>query len=649
MNQYELARAALEKKDLGAAERGLLAVLKATPDHVEAMRELAVLRFMQRRFDEAERMALAAIALRPGDADSHLQLADIYTALKRHDDAIARHEAACDADASSVRAWVMLGNAYEKHGRGADAVFDRMARVLRAQPDLKALWLLLGNMRANRAQHGQAFDAYDRAVQCDPADLDAQLLRAGALYLLERYDAALAGYDVALKLRPALHYAWSQKGNIFVRLGRRQDALVAYKQALEIEPGSYDALVGMGATLWELDQFDAALTFLQAALHVNPRGAAAFNNIGQVMASLKDDANAIAMFDRVHEMEPDSLAEADLSAATCRLRMGDFASGWQAYERRFRLDRNPIVEPGRYAGARRWNGERIDGKTLLVVAEQGAGDTFQFARYLPGVVQASGARVIFAVQAPTLPLLSGMAAHWGPDGRLSIVSADSTLPSADYFVPLMSLPLVFGTRLDSIPSAARYLNVPEGYRGKWRAALPADGRLKCGLVTSGNPKHTNDRNRSMPLATLAPLLADTSVVWCVVQPGVTAADAEFLKTVPHVFSAGANLKDFADTAALIDALDVVITVDTSVAHIAGALGKPVFVMLPWAAEWRWMHDRLDSPWYPSARLFRQPAIGDWRGVVNAIRAALVAHARELAMASVAKSFDAFSRIELNAV
>ena len=630
MNSYQAARAALEKKQLGVAERGLLAVLKTSPDHVEANRDLGVLRFLQRRFDDAERAVLKAIAIDPSAVDSHLQLAEMYTALKRDDDAVARLEMACEADVGSSRAWVTLGHAYERQGKGPDHVLMRMHECSLSHPDSKALLMLLGNMRANRGQHQAAFAAFDRAALAYPRDAEAQLHRANALYFCDRYDEALAGYQTTLELEPGMYFAWSQTGNVYLRLRRSNDAIEAFSKALAIEKTSYDALVGMGAALWEQDRFEEALTFLQGALHVNPRGTAAFNNIGQVMVALKDDANAIAMFDRVREIDPNADPEADLSAATCRLRMGNYEAGWTAYERRHRIDRHPIVAPGRYAGAQRWNGESIAGKTLLIAAEQGAGDTFQFARYVPLAVRASGARVVFAVQAPAVPLLIEKQADWGPQGQLSIVSAEGPLPQVDYFVPLMSLPLVFRTRVDSIPSAPSYLSVPERYRQKWRVALPERGRLRFGLVWCGNPKHTNDRNRSMPIQHLAPLVSDKSVDWCVLQPGVSASDAQALATVPHVFNAGPHLKDFADTAAIIELLDVVITVDTSVAHIAGALGKPVFLLLPWAAEWRWFHDRNDSPWYPTARLFRQPAIGDWDAVIEAVQHALIEHAKQKA-------------------
>lgn len=632
MNSYQIARAALENKQLDAAEREFLALLKAEPDHVEGTRDFGVLRFIQQRFAEAETLALKAIALRPGDVEGHLQLAEMHTARHRYDDAIARLEAACDADPSSARAWVALGTAFEKQGHGPARLFEQMERMAATRADSKPLLMLLGNMYANRQQHAQALNAFERAVRAYPFDAEARLHRATALYFLERYDEAHAAYDATLEVAPGMFFAWSQKGNMHLRQRRPNDAINAFARALEIESTSYDALVGMGATLWELNRFEEALTFLQGALRVDPRGAAAFNNIGQVMAALKDDVNAIAMFDRVHELDPNSDADADLSAATSRLRIGDYAQGWQRYERRFRIDRHPVVAPHRYAGARRWTGERIHNKTLLIVAEQGVGDTFQFARYVPSVVEASGARVIFAVQAVALPLLAERAAAWGAAGQLSIVSVDTDLPPVDYVVPLMSLPLVFNTRVETIPSAPQYLSVPDVYRQKWRAALPANGRLRFGLVWSGNPKHTNDRNRTMPIQYLAPLVSDTTVDWVALQPALTEQDAQALQTVPHVFNAGRHLKDFADTAAMIELLDVVITVDTSVAHVAGAMGKPVFLMLPWVSEWRWLHDRTDSPWYPSMRLFRQPALGNWEAVIDDVQQALIEYAGHKAAA-----------------
>ncbi|RKP45333.1 tetratricopeptide repeat protein [Pararobbsia silviterrae] len=626
MDQYAAARAALDKKQLGAAERGFNAILKTSPRHIPAMRGLAIVRFMQKRVPDALALVRKAIDADPADVESHLQLAEFQLALKKLDEALAIVERACDAHVDSLIAWATLVRLYRLQGR-EDEMESRMLRALDANPDAVELMFHIGNMYGKTGDHERARAMFDRLLAVRPDHVEGRLQFANSLYFLKRYDAAFEQYEAVLRLDASRHFAWSQMGNVRLAQKRFPEALIAFQQALEVEPKSYDALIGAGATLWSLDHLDEAMTFARAALEVSPRGVAAFNNIGQVMAARKDDANAIAMFDRVHEIEPDSTIDAKISAAVSCLRLGRYAEGWRRYESRIPLDGAPVVERARYAGARRWNGEDLSGKTLLIVPEQGIGDTIQFSRFVPMVVQATRGRVVFAVNAPLFALFEDKAREWGPAGNLTLVTHKDALPPCDYFVPLMSLPLILGTRVETIPSAPRYLSAPERYRAKWQTALPDRGRLRIGLAWAGNPNHVNDRNRSMPIRFLAPLVSDASVDWCVIQPGLTEFDQRSLATVPHVLNAGPHLQDFGDTAALLDVLDVVVAVDTSVAHLAGALGRPLFLLLPWAAEWRWFHDRTDTPWYPSARLFRQPSLGDWEAVVDDVQKALIDFAR----------------------
>lgn len=621
MNQYTIARAALEKKQLGAAERGFMAVLKTTPNHAPSLRDLAVVRFMQNRRDEAVKLGKRAVEAGPNDADNHLQLGEIYTAIKSHDLAFACVERACEVDPASARAWTSLEQGLRLQNRDDD-VESRMLAALGEQPTSMGVMLNLGNLYGKRKQYPQALTMFERMLTIDPGSFEARQQRANTLYFLERWDEAIAGYDSALEVSPRLAFAQTQKGNIYIKLKRPQDALNAFALGLEWDSKSYDGLVGMGAVLWELNRLDEALTFLQGALHVQPRGIAAFNNLGQVMAAYKADADAIVMFDRVHEIEPESKMDARLSAATSALRIGRYEDGWKRYESRLLLDRTAIVDTAAYAGVPRWQGEDLTGKTLLIVPEQGFGDTIQFCRYVPLLAHAIKGNVVFAVNAPLLPLLEGKEKEWGPAGNLRIIAHNDHIPSADYFVMLMSLPLLCETRVETIPAAPHYLEVPEKYKRKWAKALPESGKLRIGIAWSGNPGHVNDRNRSMPIEHIAPLVGDTSVDWCVVQPIKTERDRLALRTVLHVFDGGSHIADFGDTAALIDLLDIVVAVDTSVAHLAAAMGKPVFLMLPWAAEWRWFHDRTDSPWYPSMRLFRQPSLGNWDGVIDDVQAAL---------------------------
>jgi tetratricopeptide (TPR) repeat protein len=641
MNPYELARAALEKKQLNAADRGFSAILKKAPGHWQAMRDLGVVRLHQRRFADAEKLLRRALEIRPTDTDARLQLAEMLAALKRTEEAVACYEETLTVDVACEPAWVGLHRVFDGLGRGDEAL-ERLTQAADAHPETFALQTCVGDMLARLDRHGDALRFFVRALAIKRNDLVTLVKYATALYFADRYEEAVTTYDLALAISPSDAFCQSQKGNALFKLGRYTESVSILALALESKPGNYDALVGMGAALWRLGRNEEALSFLQAALGVNPQGTAAFNNLAHVMAALKADADAIVLFDRVHELDPESPLDARLTAATCRLRLGDYAEGWRGYETRFSVDRHPIVPPEKYAGAKRWNGEDLKGATLLVTAEQGIGDTVQFSRYMPMLARSINGRVVFAVQAAVQPLLAPSVAEWAPAGNLTLASHLGELPHCDFHIPLMSLPLIFGTRVETIPSARKYLSVPRSYREKWRGALPANGKLRVGVAWSGNTKHVNDHNRSMPIAHLAPLLGDASVDWCVIQPGLSPFDQLSLASVPHVYNGGKHLTDFADTAALIELLDVVLSVDTSVAHIAGALGKPAWLMLPWAAEWRWLHDRTDSPWYPTARLFRQSALGDWEGLVDNVQQALIEFARNKA----ASELSSTPRLEL---
>jgi tetratricopeptide (TPR) repeat protein len=626
MNPYELAHAALDKKQWSAAERGFTAILRKAPAHWQATRDLGVVRLHQGRLVEAEKLLRRSTEIHPEDTRARVQLGELFIALKRSEDAIACYEGALGVDLASRDAWQGLARALAQLDRENEA-FERLSQAVDADPGRGDLQVCLGEMLAVKERHAEAIEYFVRALALEPDNQATQLKHAAALYFANRFADSLAAYRRLAVLTPHDAYVHSQIGNALFKLERLDEALAAWSLTLKLKPDSYDALVGMGATLWKKNRHAEALSFLQAALGVDPKGTVAFNNLAHVMASLKADKDAIILFDRVHELQPDSPLDANLAAATSRLRLGDYAEGWRRYENRFAADKTPVIDPAKYASARRWNGEDLNGATLLVVAEQGNGDTVQFARYMPMLAASVSGRVLFAVQSAIQPLLEQSVAQWAPAGNLALTNNTAELPPCEFYVPLMSLPLIFGTRVETIPSVTKYLSVPSSYREKWRNALPASGKLRIGIAWAGNTNHVNDLVRSMPIIELAPLLGDASVDWCVIQPGLSVHDQLSLKSVPHVFNGGAHLKDFADTAALIELLDIVVSVDTSVAHLAGALGKPVWLMLPWAAEWRWFHDRTDSPWYPTARLFRQPELGDWAGLVENVQRALIEFAK----------------------
>jgi len=354
-----------------------------------------------------------------------------------------------------------------------------------------------------------------------------------------------------------------------------------------------------------------ALLCYQRALAVKPDYAFALVNCGTALNYLGRDDEALASFDRALALEPE-LAEAHWNKGLLCLTRGDFAHGWDGFEWRWRRDSE--LKPRDFAQPQ-WRGEDLAGKTILLHAEQGFGDSIQFVRYLP-MVQAKGSRVVLELPDSLVPLTGDLARD------ATLVSPGAELPGFDVHCPLMSLPLAFGTTLDSIPARVPYLRVPAERLDTWRARLPRTDTPRVGLVWSGKPSHKNDHNRSIALKRLAPLLKVPGICFVSLQREYREADLAILAQFPQVASLDEKLHDFADTAGIIEQLDLVIAVDTAVAHLAGALGKPLWLLISHIQDWRWLTGRSDSPWYPSARLFRQPRIGDWDSVIERVAAEL---------------------------
>jgi tetratricopeptide (TPR) repeat protein len=345
---------------------------------------------------------------------------------------------------------------------------------------------------------------------------------------------------------------------------------------------------------------------------VKPDYAEAFNNRGNALQALKRLDEALASYDKALAFKPD-YAEAHWNEALLRLLTGDFSRGWAKYEWRWRNE--SLALSTRNFSQPLWLGAAaIDGKTILLHSEQGFGDTIQFCRYVP-LLAARGARVILEVPRSLQELMTNLA------GATQVISKGDSLPDFDVQCPFLSLPLAFATRLETIPSATPYLRAPVQALKNWQARLGPKARPRIGLAWSGRPTHKNDQNRSISLRSLLALL-DIEATFVSLQKDVRTDDAAVLKERDDILDFGDALKDFSDTAALISHLDLVISVDTSVAHLAGALAKPVWVLLPFLPDWRWLLDRDDSPWYPTARLFRQDNTRAWDDVIVRVHEAL---------------------------
>lgn len=388
--------------------------------------------------------------------------------------------------------------------------------------------------------------------------------------------------------------------------GRAQEAIALLHQA--IASGADDGFFRyvLGNTCFTTGDFDQAAASLTASVRLQPGRAEAFNDLAAALFVLGRDAEALTCLRRALQLNPD-LAEAEETDAIWLLRYGQFAEGWRKYESRFRTHINKRLR--RPFAAPRWNGEPLAGRTILLHAEQGLGDALQFVRYAP-LVAARGGRVILEIYPGIPPLLTQL------PGVTQIIPTGSPLPPFDVHCSLMSLPLVLGTDVDSIPATTPYLSVPDAYLTRWRARLGPRRGLRVGVAWSGNPNHRDDVRRGIPLEQLAPLLLDQpGIEFHVVQTQLRAGDQETLRQVPHLQNHATRLLDFADTGALVSLMDVVISVDTAVAHLAGALDRPMWLLLPHLADWRWLLERDDSPWYPSMWLLRQPERGDWGSVL----------------------------------
>jgi tetratricopeptide (TPR) repeat protein len=565
-----------------------------------------------------------------------------------------------------------LQDAVALHQQGRLREAEKLyARVLKAAPDNFDALHLLGLVKAQAGQMGEAFRLMSAALKINPKAPEAWMNFANVLHALKRDAEALDCLDKALALRPDDPNALLNRGNALLSLGRPQDALASFEQvlardsrhadarlnrgsalaslgraeqaladfdaALALTPGHPAALYNRGNALAALGHYDEAIAAFDRALAVDPGHAKAWNNRGRALQALNRHADAVKSFDKAIEPQKD-YADAHFNRALSLLTLGDLAPGFAQYE--WRWKRSGMSDTRRGYGKPLWLGEfPLARKTILLHAEQGLGDTIQFARYTPLLVRA-GATVRLEVQSELKALLAGL------EGVASCHARGETLPAYDVHCPLGSLPLALKTEPGNIPADIPYLRADEAHLAKWRPRIEALPGKRVALAWAGNASHANDRNRSIDLALLEPLLAQGGVSGGVsflsIQRELRGNDAALLARHAGVSHLGGELADMADTAAVAALADLTISVDTSVVHLAGALGRPVWVMLPFAPDWRWTPARdpekwepvfgkdhaqskeigEHSPWYPQARLLRQGALGDWPSVISTLRAEL---------------------------
>jgi tetratricopeptide (TPR) repeat protein len=499
------------------------------------------------------------------------------------------------------------GDAHRQRQEFKDALLS-YEQALAINPDHAQACANRGSILKILGRVAEAELDYRRAVAIDPGLVEGHYNLGNLLRETARMAEAEACFRRVIALRPGIDRAHRNLGRVLAELGRFDEAVSQLRQALELGPDFVGALVDLGHVLRMAGNAKEAEDASRKAVALAPDNATAHLNLGFALQDQGRIDEAVECFRQSSRRNP-RYAKAAFAEGLAHLLRGDFAAGLNKYEARWSINE---AAPRTFAQPQ-WHGEDPLGRRILLHAEQGAGDSIQFLRYVPLVAERAGT-VILEVPSNLVSLAATLRR-----GGLLIAQGQS-LPEFDCHCPLLSLPRAFGTTRDSIPASIPYLGAPPDRIPSWRQRLPASGALRIGFAWAGNAVHRADRFRSMPLAALAPLFGVAGTQWYSLQVGPRSAD---LSNGPKaIIDLSSALTDFGETAAAIANLDLVVSVDTAVAHLAGALGKPVWLMIPFAPDWRWFLHRDDSPWYPSMRLFRQTQPGDWPGVVMAIRKAL---------------------------
>jgi tetratricopeptide (TPR) repeat protein len=577
MNVDELLSEAIRLENAGArapAVEMLGMVLAREPRNFEALVHLGTILALEGHHGHAVAILTRAVAVQPNSADTFVKIGDSYLKSQRPDEAAAFYRRALELDASHIGALIAIGFIAEAQGRLDEAAVYR-ERHLALRPDSAEALQDMGRVLGRRGDAGRAAELLRRGFALEPNRPKLAYELGVAELELERYEDAVAAFRHAVALDPSDAPALSNLGRGRMRLGRWEEALDAYVRAAALVPG-------------------------EVRYH---------RNVGAAMVNLGRRDEAIARFDEIVRIDPEN-PDGHVGRALLLLLGGDFEQGWREYEWRWKL---APFKDARF-GRPRWNGTNLAGRSILVSCEQGFGDAIQFIRYIP-MLKAQGAVVIVSCQPELMSLFSRSPAidH--------VLDNRQPPPATHVYAPLMSLPALFRTDLGNIPGEVPYLFTSGPRVVHWKQKLVSLEGLKVGIAWKGNPEHHGDVDRSVSPDWFARLAAI---------PGVSLVNLQKGEKAPafRVTDLADQLTDFAETAAIMKNLDLVIAVDTAVAHLAGALGIPTWVAVPYSPDWRWLLDREDSPWYPTMWLVRQPALRNWQDVFHRIAVALEALARQ---------------------
>jgi tetratricopeptide (TPR) repeat protein len=611
-----LQRAAqlLQHGALQEARAVLAPIVAAELENVDALNLLGIALAQSGDLTGAAETLDRAARINPQHAGVHLNLGNTLRTLGRLNEAADSYRRAAGLRPDGFAVHQHLGSVLLDLQRFDDAVgaFNAAARL---RPDHPAPYL--GRARAARALGNAPAALYDidNVVRIDPSNVEALTMRAALFRGMNRREDALADCDRALGADPQSWSLHNNRGVLLDEMGRTAEALACFEQSLRLNPNNPDAFQNLGTALVALGRGEEAIARFDETLALDPRDADVLNCKGAVQIAMRRFEGALESFTNAVAVRADSTIS-QFHRAFPLLALGRLQEGFEAYEWRRRGPTPFVVQP-QFPQPELVAGEDPQGKRILLYGEQGMGDVIQFARFA-SVFAARGAKVVLAAYPALAPLLTTL----GPE--IEIVPPEGAAPVFDFTCPLLSAPHKLGTTIESIPATVPYLSVRQARRDAWRARLAgiAPG-LRVGLAWSGNAQYANDWTRSIAFEKLGAILGVPGATYVCTQKDLRPSDeASFANA--GVIDVRDELTDFGETAALIDQLDLVITVDTVLAHLAGALGKPVWVLLSAVSDWRWLEHRTDSPWYPTARLFRQRTLGDWAPVFAEVKAELSA-------------------------
>jgi len=639
-----------EQNDLDGAISCYAEAIRLKPNYPEAHHNLGIILRIQNKLDEAVFYFQQAIALKPLYAEAYMSLGSTLEQQEKWDDAIVQYQRLVELKPDSAEGFNNLALVLQRQQK-VDEAIAAFQQALTLRPDFPGVRNNLGNLLLEHDRLDEAIACYEEAIALRPNYPEALNNLGNALQQKGDMEGAIAQYRKALEFRPNFVEALSNLGAVLKDQNKLEEsvscleqaiaikpdiaeihnnlgnayqeqrnveaAIASYRRALDLKPEMAELRSNLGNMLQYIGEFEAAFEQFHAAIELQPDFAGAYNNLGIAYRNAGQVQEAFAAYDRAIELNPD-FVEAHWNKALNYLLLGDLKQGFEGYEWRFQWSRFLTQNPARSYSQPRWDGSNLDGKTILLYAEQGMGDTLQFIRYVP-LVKATGGRVVVECHAPLINLLKQL-----PDVE-QFIPLGAIVSGFDVHAPLMSLPHILGTTLNTIPADIPYLKADHSLLPLPTPPSPLHTpHIKIGIVWDGNPQNPYNRARSVPLAELLTLAEVPGVTLYSLQKEPKPDDLELLQSRSDVYDLRSHLTDFTHTAALIEQLDLIISIDTAVTHLAGALGKPTWLLLPLAPDWRWMCDRPDSPWYPTLQLFRQRTFGDWQTVLAEVQQALEA-------------------------